>query len=477
MTSVSKRRTGFTVSSLYRRTHERLLDYMSERATFWIAALSVLAFVTGNMVGQNGWHVFWKSVLGEGSEASIVFTGTVTPIELVPDFGKWAAYGGDPRVDTFRQVPRDALVPLPAYTLGSSESSLEQRIYAVKFLGTYDTGRGEGSHPGVDIDTPVGTPIRSIANGVVQTVGNDQYGFGIYVVVKHPNVPDSANPGKTQSIYSVYAHLSAAGVVEGQMVQKGEQIALSGKTGDATGPHLHFQVDKDTAPWHPYWPFTSAEARAAGESVGQAVNSGLHRERGLEYTVDPMVFVQAYVNGAPVTVAAHSSSSSAVPSKNLKNTIADRRSARLARLTVNGTTLIAYTEEAPVAPIPSHSAASAESSSSDASVSSEVPATRVQDVSTVRIEMNDSRTREREWKSVTLILVDDNGDAIKNPAPGRKMALRPAFGKAEIKPSAFSTGDFVNGRLTVQVLPQGSQTLVLEVVPFGVLSKPMKMER
>lgn len=473
MHSVSKRRTGFTVSSLYRLPHERALDYMTERATFWIAALSVFAFVTGNMVGQHGWHVFWKSVLGEGSESTIVFDGTVTPIALIPDYDRWTRFGGDVHVHTFKQVPKDLLVPLPSYAgNGAAETSAEERVYFVKHLGTYDTGRGEGSHPGVDIAAPIGTPVRSIANGVVTAVTNDAGGYGLYVTIKHPNVPDSS--GKKVAYYSTYAHLSAQLITEGTVVTKGQEIGLTGQTGFATGPHLHFQVDKDTAPWHPYWLFTSKEATDEGYSFTKAVDKGLHRERGLEYTVDSMLFVQSYQSGVPNVRVAEARSSS---SSSRKTTIADRRAERLARRGIDNTTLIAFTEDAPVTPIPApvtHPAAPV--AVAETPVATPVTA-KVMDVSSVRIELDDSRTREREWKTVKIRLVDAEGNLIENPVPGRKMALRAAFGKAEFKPSAFSTGDFRNGVLAIQVLPLGSQTLVLEVVPFGVLSKPMKMER
>ena len=85
-TIVTKRRLGFTSSSVYRRREPHAFAYLSERATFWVAVLSVFAFVTGNMIGQHGWHVFWKSVMGEGSDSMIVFTGMVPPIAQIPDY-------------------------------------------------------------------------------------------------------------------------------------------------------------------------------------------------------------------------------------------------------------------------------------------------------------------------------------------------------------------------------------------------------
>ncbi|MDD3897228.1 MAG: hypothetical protein PHU04_05345, partial [Candidatus Peribacteraceae bacterium] len=87
----------FHHTPLHRRREPHVFAYLAERTSFWVATLSVIAFLVGNMVGQHGWYVFWRSVWGEGSDAYIVFTGTVTPIEKVPDYVRWAQqYGGDP---------------------------------------------------------------------------------------------------------------------------------------------------------------------------------------------------------------------------------------------------------------------------------------------------------------------------------------------------------------------------------------------
>lgn len=87
-----------------------------------------------------------------------------------------------------------------------------------------------GRHTGMDFAAPVGTLVRSAANGVVARVGSEG-AYGRTVHVRHPD-------GTT----SVYAHLSGAGVKVGQRVKAGEGIARSGNTGRSTGAHLHFEV-------------------------------------------------------------------------------------------------------------------------------------------------------------------------------------------------------------------------------------------
>jgi murein DD-endopeptidase MepM/ murein hydrolase activator NlpD len=85
-------------------------------------------------------------------------------------------------------------------------------------------------HAGVDFAGPVGTPIFAAAGGVVVTAELEP-SFGNTVEIDH---------GKGLS--TVYAHTSRILVKPGDLVRKGQQIALVGTTGRSTGPHLHFEV-------------------------------------------------------------------------------------------------------------------------------------------------------------------------------------------------------------------------------------------
>ncbi|MFF3662411.1 M23 family metallopeptidase [Streptomyces olivochromogenes] len=87
-----------------------------------------------------------------------------------------------------------------------------------------------GYHTGVDFVVPTGTTIKAVAAGTVASAG---WGgaYGNQVVIQHAD-------GR----YSQYAHLSALSVSAGQSVTPGQQIGLSGATGNVTGPHLHFEI-------------------------------------------------------------------------------------------------------------------------------------------------------------------------------------------------------------------------------------------
>jgi murein DD-endopeptidase MepM/ murein hydrolase activator NlpD len=87
-----------------------------------------------------------------------------------------------------------------------------------------------GSHTGVDFLVDSGTSVHSVAAGTVVSAGWDG-SYGNDVIIRHAD-------GK----YTLYGHLTRPLVSAGQTVAEGQQIGVSGATGNATGPHLHFEV-------------------------------------------------------------------------------------------------------------------------------------------------------------------------------------------------------------------------------------------
>ena len=85
------------------------------------------------------------------------------------------------------------------------------------------------AHLGVDYAAPIGTPVMSVADGVVVESGY-QGAFGNMVIVQH-NARQS----------TVYAHLSRMNVKRGQTIKQGDIVGAVGTTGLSTGPHLHFE--------------------------------------------------------------------------------------------------------------------------------------------------------------------------------------------------------------------------------------------
>lgn len=85
-------------------------------------------------------------------------------------------------------------------------------------------------HNGTDFGAPSGTPVRSVADGVVTYAGRNG-GHGNFVKIKHDDITETS-----------YSHLSAITVRKGQRVTQGATVGRVGTTGLSTGPHLHYQM-------------------------------------------------------------------------------------------------------------------------------------------------------------------------------------------------------------------------------------------
>ena len=98
-------------------------------------------------------------------------------------------------------------------------------------LGSPFGPRGYGFHSGIDVVAPVGAPVTAAASGRVVWAGYRAGGWGLLVTIAHRS-----------SVRTMYAHLSRVGVRLGERVEAGTRVGRVGATGDATGPHLHFEV-------------------------------------------------------------------------------------------------------------------------------------------------------------------------------------------------------------------------------------------
>ncbi|MDH6626559.1 murein DD-endopeptidase MepM/ murein hydrolase activator NlpD [Streptomyces sp. LBL] len=93
----------------------------------------------------------------------------------------------------------------------------------------------QATHSGQDFAVPSGTNVMAAHGGTVVKAGGNGAGdgpaYGNAIVIRHGS-----------GTYSQYAHLSRVDVRVGQIVRTGQHIALSGNTGNTTGPHLHFEI-------------------------------------------------------------------------------------------------------------------------------------------------------------------------------------------------------------------------------------------
>lgn len=85
-------------------------------------------------------------------------------------------------------------------------------------------------HYGIDLTADAKEPIYAVIGGIVRVSKTDK-SYGNYIIIDHYN-----------GFSTLYAHCSKLLAKEGDIVLRGEKIALVGKTGEATGNHLHFEV-------------------------------------------------------------------------------------------------------------------------------------------------------------------------------------------------------------------------------------------
>ncbi|MFM2068031.1 MAG: hypothetical protein RLZZ584_2940 [Pseudomonadota bacterium] len=128
-------------------------------------------------------------------------------------------------------------------------------------------------HTGLDFPAPTGTPIHAAAGGVVRAA-EVEAAYGMAVEIDHGN-----------GLSTRYAHTSKVMVKPGDLIKRGQTIALVGSTGRSTGPHLHFEVLLDGVPQNPQRFLSradkgemvdrpAAEARPAGRARKPVARAG-----------------------------------------------------------------------------------------------------------------------------------------------------------------------------------------------------------
>ncbi|WP_406007495.1 M23 family metallopeptidase [Streptomyces sp. NBC_00637] len=131
-----------------------------------------------------------------------------------------------------------AAAPAAAKTAASATSWIDPVKKYTLSAGYAQAGAmWQSTHSGQDFAVPSGTKVMAAHGGTVVKAGGNGAGdgpaYGNAIVIKHAN-----------GVYSQYAHLSRINVKVGQIVKTGQKIALSGNTGNSSGPHLHFEIRK-----------------------------------------------------------------------------------------------------------------------------------------------------------------------------------------------------------------------------------------
>ncbi|MFI6105395.1 peptidoglycan DD-metalloendopeptidase family protein [Streptomyces sp. NPDC051310] len=221
--------------------------------TYTVVAGDYLAKIAHNKNVKGGWHKLYKDnreVIGDdpslilpGMKLTLGAKGTPAkgaPAKAAPAKPKADADRGEARASR-SVVKAEAPAPAPAPAPASAPESAAPQTTGSGFTAPVDAGittpyRASGSmwssgyHTGVDFAASSGSTVKAVGPGSVVSAGWSG-AYGNEVVIKHDD-----------GSYSQYAHLSSLSVSAGQSVSGGQQIGLSGSTGNSTGPHLHFEI-------------------------------------------------------------------------------------------------------------------------------------------------------------------------------------------------------------------------------------------
>ncbi|MFE5090503.1 M23 family metallopeptidase [Streptomyces sp. NPDC056638] len=206
---------------------------MSKRVSFQHSRRPSLSRVRGAVVAAG---LGTSMVLGVGAAFAAGTTGAPNAASLIntgaaESVAKQAAAQG--KAAKVAEAERAAVKKAAVKKAAAWETPVRHYVLSASFGN--DGARWAHKHSGQDFAVPIGTEVKAAHSGTVVKAGpnggGDGPAYGNAVVISHGN-----------GVYSQYAHLSRIDVHIGQTVKTGEKIALSGNTGNSSGPHVHFEI-------------------------------------------------------------------------------------------------------------------------------------------------------------------------------------------------------------------------------------------
>lgn len=141
-----------------------------------------------------------------------------------------ASYQPSISLPSFKPTIVFAQEPQQTQTITPAQSAIQFQLPHPGYLTTSFSNY----HPGIDIATGLGMPIRPLTKGIVTEAGYNFWGLGLMVEVEH-----------TGGFKSLYAHMGKIYVEKGKEVDVGDLLGEVGLTGHTTGPHTHLELSKD----------------------------------------------------------------------------------------------------------------------------------------------------------------------------------------------------------------------------------------
>lgn len=165
----------------------------------------------------------YRATLQEGSAGEAVVTAEIQTVD-------GQEHGRTILARTVLSEATDEIVEVGTRNVGIGTGEFDLPVYGYTFTSGFKWRWGK-LHSGVDLAVTEGTPVYAADNGKVIVAEDSGNGYGNYIIIDHQN-----------GFKTLYGHNSELLVSVGDIVAKGDKIALSGNTGNSTGPHLHFEV-------------------------------------------------------------------------------------------------------------------------------------------------------------------------------------------------------------------------------------------
>ena len=165
----------------------------------------------------------YRATLQEGSTGEAVVTAEIQTVD-------GQEHGRTILARTVLSEATDEIVEVGTRNVGIGTGEFDLPVYGYTFTSGFKWRWGK-LHSGVDLAVAEGTPVYAADNGKVIVAEDSGNGYGNYIIIDHQN-----------GFKTLYGHNSELLVSVGDIVAKGDKIALSGNTGNSTGPHLHFEI-------------------------------------------------------------------------------------------------------------------------------------------------------------------------------------------------------------------------------------------
>jgi murein DD-endopeptidase MepM/ murein hydrolase activator NlpD len=158
-----------------------------------------------------------------------------------------------PAINSSRPV--ELIHALAADDCGIAQQLMDMGVAVVVPVFGTTTQPFAAQHPGLDLYALPDAPIHSAHDGEVTFAGWNHDGYGLLVTVQHPPIVITSPVTVEVQLKTHYAHLNRIDVAAGAQVLAGQLLGEMGQTGQANGPHLHFEVRLDGVAVNPecFW--------------------------------------------------------------------------------------------------------------------------------------------------------------------------------------------------------------------------------